>query len=215
LLLGLALSSSVLAMTCEAAKQASAEGEVVEITDTTYDSLMRKGPWMVVVSASWCPHCKELEPTWKKLAEKLRGKTRVGRIDGPENTILAKRLHVSGYPTIFHVDRDGNIRDYGDKPRSLEKLYLFAVSGYRQHEPLPWYHTPHSLFGQVIRTILELPRDMQELYSFLHIDLGMSDVFIIFSGLVLPLLGGVFVIGGMDLLFVQFHCRPHQATRNR
>ncbi|QDZ24093.1 thioredoxin domain-containing protein [Chloropicon primus] len=182
-------------------------GEVVEITDSNYDNLIHDGPWMVVVSASWCPHCKQLEPTWVKLAEKLRGKVRVGKIDGPENKILSKRLHVVGYPTIFHVDRKGLIRDYGDQARDLEKLYQFAVSGYKQYEPLPWYHTPHSLFGQICKQILELPRDLQEMYSFLHIDLGLSDVFIIFSGIVLPLIGGVFVIGAMDLFFVRFHCR--------
>lgn len=61
----------------------------------------------------------------------------------------------------------------------------------------------------------QLPTDASVFFVFCSGSPGMSDVFIIFSGLVLPLLGGVFVIGGMDLLFVQFHCRPHQATRNR
>lgn len=147
-------------------------GKVVEITDLNFDAMMKQGPWMVVVSASWCPHCKQLEPTWTRLAEKLRGKVRVGKIDGPENKILAKRLHITGYPTIFHVDRQGKIRDYGDRQRDLDHLSQFAVSGYRQYEPLPWYYTPTSTYGQLIKAILEMPRDLQEVYSFLSIDLG-------------------------------------------
>jgi len=58
-------------------------------------------------------------------------------------------------------------------------------------------------------TKCRLPQDLQELYQFLSTDLGLSDVFIIFSGLVLPLIGGVFVIGLMDLIFVQMHCRSN------
>jgi len=190
----------------------SGEGKVVEITDRNYDALVHDGPWMIVVSASWCPHCKQLQPTWEKLAEKLEGKTKVGKIDGPEQKIVTKRLHIKGFPTIFHIDKKGKIRDYGEKSRDLEKLYMFAMSGYLQTEPFPWYLTPHSLFGQLIKAILELPQDLEELYKFLHIDLGMSDIFIIFSGLVLPLLGGVFVIGLMDLVFVKMHCRSLRSS---
>merc|ERR1739848_778794 len=135
------------------------------------------------------------------MGEKLEGKTKVGKIDGPEQKIVTKRLHIKGFPTIFHIDKKGKIRDYGEKSRDLEKT-----------EPFPWYLTPHSLFGQLIKAILELPQDLEELYKFLHIDLGMSDIFIIFSGLVLPLLGGVFVIGLTDLVFVKLHCRSLRSS---
>ncbi len=316
-----------------ATEAAEGEGVVVEITAKNYDTVMHEGPWMVVVSATWCPHCKQLEPTWTRLAERLEGKVRVGKINGPEQDILTRRLHVAGYPTIFHVDKQGKIRDYGERSRELEKvclrsqpthsparpprpatatsyrvaphrhpfppslealhspeqtltrlsllpshtldtflpcerqLYQFAISGHKSVEPLPWYHTPHSLFGQMVKAILEyvshplthprasstiphahrehavrppmsnffpfffssmfcwhsclvrrLPQDLQELYEFLSTDLGLSDVLIIFSGLVLPLVGGVFVIGLMDLIFVQMHCRSsssaHAAATN-
>ena len=100
----------------------SGEGKVVEITDRNYDALVHDGPWMIVVSASWCPHCKQLQPTWEKLAEKLEGKTKVGKIDGPEQKIVTKRLHIKGFPTIFHIDKKGKIRDYGEKSRDLEKV---------------------------------------------------------------------------------------------
>ena len=100
-----------------------AKGVVVEVTDQNYDQLVREGSWMLVVTASWCPHCKQLEPTWEKLAEKLEGKgIRVGQIDGPEQKILARRLQITGFPHIFHVDKQGKIREYGERPRQLDKV---------------------------------------------------------------------------------------------
>jgi thiol-disulfide isomerase/thioredoxin len=181
-----------------------AKGVVVEITDQNYDQLVREGPWMMVVTASWCPHCKQLEPTWSKLAEKLEAKgTKVGQIDGPEQRILARRLQITGFPHIFHVDKHGKIREYGERSRQLEKLVDFAVSEYLQTEPLPWYHTPHSHFGQIVKALLELPKDLENLYRFLSSEMGLSDVFIIFSSLVIPLLVSAVFIGVIDIVMTK------------
>ena len=116
----------------------SGEGKVVEITDRNYDALVHDGPWMIVVSASWCPHCKQLQPTWEKLAEKLEGKTKVGKIDGPEQKIVTKRLHIKGFPTIFHIDKKGKIRDYGEKSRDLEKVKQQKKKSSHSHSQPPY-----------------------------------------------------------------------------
>lgn len=179
-------------------------GKVYRITGRNYDYLVDKGkPWMMVVSASWCSHCKELTPVWDKLAAQLEGRVRVGRIEGTEEEVLVRRFGVASFPTIFHIDRYGALRPYGtDRPRDLESLVAFAIEEYLDYEPLPWYHTPHSWAGGWIKAFHEAPMRMQAVYTNLHEHLGMPDVLIILMGLVLPMCVGVGVLGVLDHLII-------------
>jgi len=46
-------------------------------------------PWFVEVYAPWCGHCKKLAPVWEEVATALKGKVKVGKIDGTEEKRLA------------------------------------------------------------------------------------------------------------------------------
>lgn len=67
--------------------------------------------------APWCGHCKALAPTWSDIEsqyhnKKVNGKTvKVLQVNCDENTKLAKKHDVKGYPTIktFH---NGKVDDY-------------------------------------------------------------------------------------------------------
>lgn len=50
---------------------APTSGAVIELTDDTFDALVSSAPsmpWLVVIGAPWCPHCKGksavFQPPW-------------------------------------------------------------------------------------------------------------------------------------------------------
>jgi len=79
--------------------------ESVTILDTdNFDSIIGSGvPALVDFYASWCGHCKTLEPTYEKLAEKYIGvkdKVIIAKIDADKHSAIGKRYGVRGFPTI-------------------------------------------------------------------------------------------------------------------
>lgn len=96
-------------------------------------------PWLVMVYAPWCAHCKALEPTWRQLASALEGEVKVGRVDGSAETLLGKRLGVRAYPSIFFM-HEGVFVEYGQgDSRDLARLTKFARGGWKDATPAPWW----------------------------------------------------------------------------
>ena len=79
--------------------------------------------------APWCGHCKRLAPTWDDLATNLKGKVNIASIDATEESVLARRLNVSGYPSLFFTADGVNFAKYNQR-RDLETLKDFALGGY-------------------------------------------------------------------------------------
>ncbi|CAH9072768.1 unnamed protein product [Cuscuta epithymum] len=53
-------------------------------------------------------HCKKLAPEWKKAANSLKGKVKLGHVDCDAEKSLMSRFNVQGFPTIlvFGTDKD-------------------------------------------------------------------------------------------------------------
>lgn len=63
---------------------------------------LTKGLWFVKFYAPWCGHCKNLAPTWDRLAQRVDGtNVKIGKVDCDENSALCGRFGIQGYPTLL------------------------------------------------------------------------------------------------------------------
>lgn len=83
-------------------------------------------------TVDWCPHSKKALPVWHELKEKYNGKQYNGQlltfitVDGEENSDLADKYKVEGFPTIKLV-KGNQIIEYDAKP-TKEHLEEFLKS---------------------------------------------------------------------------------------
>ncbi|XP_022771730.1 protein disulfide isomerase-like 2-3 isoform X2 [Durio zibethinus] len=82
----------------------------VELNSRNFDELVLKSKelWIVEFFAPWCGHCKKLAPEWKRAANNLKGKVKLGHVDCDSEKSLMSRFNVQGFPTIlvFGADKD-------------------------------------------------------------------------------------------------------------
>ena len=103
---------------------------VVTLTDSNFDSLVmapNAGRWFVKVYTPWCGHCKKLAPIWEDIAETLDQEVKVGEIDATQQTRLAERFNIQGYPTLLLIE-NGFFKEYEGR-REEQLLVDFARSG--------------------------------------------------------------------------------------
>ena len=75
---------------------------VIEITDTNFDELLRAPlPLLIDFTAAWCAPCRVIKPHVEAIADAYAGRVRVGVCDVDSNQILAARLDVRSMPTLL------------------------------------------------------------------------------------------------------------------
>lgn len=101
----------------------------VELTSSNFDELVLKSKdlWIVEFFAPWCGHCKKLAPEWKKAANNLKGKVKLGHVDCDSDKSLMSRFSVQGFPTIlmFGADKDTPVPYEG--ARTASAIESFAL----------------------------------------------------------------------------------------
>jgi len=180
-------------------------GEVIELNDNNFDKYINKGnteqlPVIIDVYATWCVHCKQLEPTWKELARELKSEVYVGKIDGEKERALANRLSANkGFPTIILLHQN-KMRVYSGE-RSVEKLTHFCRKGWRDVKPEPWHKTPNNSFGAIFGYVHKVPGILKGMYSQFSKD--YSDTQILFMALSVPVVSGMLLIWVADAITVR------------
>lgn len=84
----------------------------------TYDQMTRSAENVLVeFYATWCPHCKAMEPVVQQVGEMLEGKVKIVQLDIDSNTEAADAEEVTGTPT-FILYRNGRQvwRQSGEMP---------------------------------------------------------------------------------------------------
>jgi thioredoxin len=83
---------------------AASNGHPVELTDATFDQVVRSaGDKLVLVDAwaAWCGPCRMIAPTIESLAAESNGRWLVGKLDVDRNPMTAQRYRIASIPTLL------------------------------------------------------------------------------------------------------------------
>jgi protein disulfide-isomerase-like protein len=104
--------------------------------------------------APWCGHCKLLDPTWNKLAEKMASEEEeviVGKVDVTQNESSRRLFDVQAFPTLI-LFTEGNMYTYrSSRDRTLEALFDYVRGDYRVEEATPIPNPPNVLLERLER----------------------------------------------------------------
>jgi len=112
---------------------AAEDSKVVKLTKANFDSVVNEADTILVkFFAPWCGHCKHLAPEYIKAAEVLAKDGEgviLAEVDATEETDLANRFDVHGYPTLY-VFHKGVKSEYKG-PREADGIvkYMRAQAG--------------------------------------------------------------------------------------
>lgn len=84
----------------------------------TYDELIKSSPLVLIeFYATWCPHCKAMEPVVKQVEEILAGKCKVQQLDVDLNKEACDKENIDGTPTFILYKNGKEVwRQSGEMP---------------------------------------------------------------------------------------------------
>ena len=84
--------------------------QVIEITDSNFDSLALAAPLPVLIdfTAAWCAPCRAIAPHVEALAKDYEGKIRVGKCDIDSNPDFSAQYDIRSIPTLL-VFKEGKV----------------------------------------------------------------------------------------------------------
>ena len=92
-------------------KTRSAPGKPVEITDETFDRVIKAHPVVVVdFWAPWCSPCRMIAPVVEELAKEYSGRVVFGKMNVDENRDTPARYGVMSIPTLLFF-KNGELVD--------------------------------------------------------------------------------------------------------
>jgi thioredoxin 1 len=108
------------------------------VTSKTFNSLIAEGagPIAVEFMSYGCGHCREIEPALQKVAEMVKSKEKIFRVNTAVDQELANRYEISGTPTlIMFLDGKEVGRVEGPSPELSSVLAAVSQPYETRNEP--------------------------------------------------------------------------------
>eukprot|EP01018_Ginkgo_biloba_P028381 Gb_00896 [translate_table: standard] len=110
-------------------KVAAVPYDVVVLTSENFDSIVLDESKDVLVEfyAPWCGHCKNLAPTYEKVATafKLEKDVVIANLDADKHKDLAEKYGVEGFPTLKFFPKTNKAGEDYDAGRELDDFVAF------------------------------------------------------------------------------------------
>lgn len=110
-----------------AAEVAGSAAGVISLTDTNFAAHVKQGVVLVDFFATWCGPCRRQAPIVEQVAEQLKGKATVAKVDVDEAQQTARSYGIQGIPALV-VFKDGKPVTGFEGLTSAKEL-LAAVQG--------------------------------------------------------------------------------------
>lgn len=82
------------------------DGRSVNVTDTTFEKEVLRSPIPVLLLfwATWCSACQAVIPIIERIADKLRGRIKIAKVNMDQNRSLASQFNVLSVPLMLIFD---------------------------------------------------------------------------------------------------------------
>jgi thioredoxin 1 len=107
-------------------------GEIIELTDETFDQQVREGSRFVLVDfcADWCKQCSRVQERLVELSREMNGRARIACVNVDDNEEVPYRFGIRSVPTLI-LFKDGKMVDQlvGAAPIDTIRRMIGRASG--------------------------------------------------------------------------------------
>lgn len=79
---------------------------ILHLTDENFQETVKKGVTLVDFYATWCGPCRMIAPIVEQLADMVKGKARIGKLDIDQASETTTSLQITSVPTLI-LFKDG------------------------------------------------------------------------------------------------------------